>query len=134
MLERKPIFSHVIEINYQAGRPLGSNVYLIYDHDQWLLIDIGYEDTVDEVVELIRQMDFPFSECKTIVATHADVDHTQGLAKAKQILRTTVSAHPITAVALKAGDRDYSFARIDAQGIEHARRAHPSPCTPSSVW
>ena len=30
-------------------------------------------------------------------ATHADVDHIQGLAKAKQILRTTVSAHPLAA-------------------------------------
>ena len=120
MLERNPIFPHVIEINYQAGRPIGSNVYLIHDDDQWVLIDIGYADTVDEIVELIRQMDFPLSQCKTIVATHADVDHTQGLAKAKRILRTTVSAHPITAAALKSGDRDYSFARIDAQDIDMA--------------
>jgi glyoxylase-like metal-dependent hydrolase (beta-lactamase superfamily II) len=118
MLERKPIFPHVIEINYQAGRAIGSNVYLIHDGDQWMLIDIGYEETVEEIVELIRQLDFPFSQCKTVVATHADVDHTQGLAKLKQILRTTVTAHPVTANALARGDRDYSFARIDAQGID----------------
>jgi glyoxylase-like metal-dependent hydrolase (beta-lactamase superfamily II) len=120
MLERNPIFSHVIEINYQAGRPIGSNVYLIYDDQQWLLIDIGYEDTVDEIIELIRQMDFPLSRCRTIIATHADVDHSQGLAKAKQILRTTLTAHPISAAALEVGDRVYSFAQIGAQGIDMA--------------
>jgi glyoxylase-like metal-dependent hydrolase (beta-lactamase superfamily II) len=122
MLERNPIFPHVIEVNYQAGRPIGSKVYLIHDGDQWVLIDIGYEDSVDEIVELIRQMDFPLSQCKTIIATHADVDHTQGLARAKQILRTTVSAHPTTAAALESGDRDYSFARIPSQGIDMAMK------------
>ena len=92
MLERKSVFPNVIEMNYQAGQILGCNVYLIYDQSEWLLIDIGYEDTVDEIVELIRQLDFPLSQCKTLVATHADVDHIQGLAKAKQLLRTTVTA------------------------------------------
>ncbi len=31
MLQRKPVFPHVIEINYQAGQRLGCNVYLVYD-------------------------------------------------------------------------------------------------------
>src|SRR3989337_1433038 len=94
MLERKPVFPHVIEVNHQAGERLGCNVYLVYDGPEWLLIDIGYEDTVDEIVEMIRQLDFPLSNCRTIIATHADVDHIQGLAKAKQLLKTTVTAHP----------------------------------------
>ncbi len=59
MLERKPIFPNVIEINMQAGHVLGCNVYLVYDEDEWVLIDIGYLDTVDEIIELIRQLDFP---------------------------------------------------------------------------
>ena len=100
VLERKPVFPNVIEMNYQAGQRLGCNVYLVYDEKEWLLIDIGYEDTLDEIVELIRQMDFPFSACKTIIATHADVDHIQGLAKLKQILRTTVTGHKLAADAL----------------------------------
>ena len=53
---------------------IGCNVYLVFDRDEWILIDIGYEDTVDQIVELIRQMDFPLSQCKTLIATHADVD------------------------------------------------------------
>jgi glyoxylase-like metal-dependent hydrolase (beta-lactamase superfamily II) len=118
MLKRQPIFPNVIEINYQAGHVIGSNVYLVYDGDQWLLIDIGYADTAEEIIELIREMDFPLSQCQTIVATHADVDHIQGLPKAKQMLRTTVTAHPVAAAALRRGDRLFSFAEIPAQGID----------------
>lgn len=118
MQKRQPIFPHVIEINHQAGHIIGSNVYLIYDDDQWLLIDIGYADTVEEIIDLIREMDFPLSRCQTIVATHADVDHIQGLAKAKQILRTSVTAHPLAAAALRRGDRLFSFAEIPAQQID----------------
>ena len=91
MLERKTLFPNVLEMNFQSGHLLGCNVYLVFDQNEWALIDIGYEDTVDEIIELIRQMDFPLSRCKTLLATHADVDHIQGLAKAKQLLRTSVT-------------------------------------------
>lgn len=117
MLQRRPVFPNVIEMNTQAGRVLGCNVYLVYDRDAWALIDIGYEETVEEIIELVREMDFPLSQCQTLIATHADVDHIQGLAKAKQMLRTTVTAHPIAARALEAGDRLRTFAEIDAQDI-----------------
>lgn len=117
MLARKPIFPNVIEINFQAGHVLGCNVYLVYDQNEWMLIDIGYEDCVDEIVELIRQLDFPLSQCKTIIATHADVDHIQGLAKAKQLIRTSVSAHPLAARPLESGDKLKTFAEIPAQDI-----------------
>src|SRR3954451_2768135 len=96
MRQRKYLFPHVIEMNYQAGRRLGVNVYLIDGGSEFLLIDIGYLDQVDEIVELIRQMDFNLSTCKTIVATHADADHIQGIARARDLLKTKVSAHPLT--------------------------------------
>lgn len=82
------------------------------------MIDIGYEDDVDEIIECIRELDFPFSQCKTLIATHADVDHIQGLAKAKQILRADVSAHRLAADPLRVGDRVKTFALIEAQGID----------------
>ncbi|MCU0716356.1 MAG: MBL fold metallo-hydrolase [Pirellula sp.] len=117
MLQRKYIFPNVIELNVQAGHLIGCNVYLIHDQDEWILIDVGYEDDVDEIVELIRNLDFGLSKCKTLIATHADVDHCQGLAKLKQILKTTVTAHPKAANLLEAGDRLKTFAEIEAQGI-----------------
>ncbi len=117
MRQRKPIFPNVIEINMQAGHLIGCNVYLVFDGDEWILIDIGYEETVDEIVDLIRQIDFPLSHCKTLVATHADADHIQGLAKAKQVLRTTVTGHRLAAKPLEEGDRIKTYAEIAAQNI-----------------
>lgn len=117
MLVRKPIFPNVIELNVQAGHLVGCNVYLIYDADEWALVDIGYQENVEELIDLIRDLDFPLSKCKTLIATHADVDHGQGLALAKQMLKTTVTAHPKAAKLLEVGDRLQTFAEIVAQGI-----------------
>ena len=120
MLKRTPLFPHVIELNHQARRRFGCSVYLIYDEADWALIDIGYEDAVEECIDLIRELDFPFSKCQTLIASHADVDHIQGLAKAKQLLKTAVTAHASAADMLEAGDRLATFAQIDAQGIDLA--------------
>jgi len=118
MLQKKPVFPHVIEMNYQAGERLGCNVYLVYDDAEWVLIDIGFDETVDEIVEMIRQLDFPLSQCKTIVATHADVDHIQGLAKAKQLLKAPITGHKLAAEPLATGDLIKTFAKIEAQDID----------------
>src|SRR5947209_20259962 len=48
MLQRKYLFPRVIELNYQAGRRLRVNVYLIDGGGEWLLIDVGYEDALPE--------------------------------------------------------------------------------------
>jgi glyoxylase-like metal-dependent hydrolase (beta-lactamase superfamily II) len=117
MLQRKPVFPHVIEINYQAGERLGCNVYLVFDGAEWLLIDIGYEETVDEIVEIIRQLDFPLSNCKLLIATHADVDHIQGLAKMHQLLKAKIIGHRLAAEPLASGDKIKTFAEIAAQDI-----------------
>ncbi|MEM7476680.1 MAG: MBL fold metallo-hydrolase [Planctomycetota bacterium] len=117
MLERKTIFPNVIELNFQAGHVIGCNVYLVFDQDEWILIDIGYEEAVEEIIELIRELDFPLFKCKTLVATHADVDHGQGFALAKRMLKTTVSAHPNAAKLLASGDKLQTFAEIEAQNI-----------------
>lgn len=118
MLQRTPLFPNVLELNHQARRRVTCSVYLIYDEDAWTLIDIGYEDAVDEVLELIRQLDFPFSKCSTLIASHADVDHIQGLSKAKQVLKSDVTCHPVAAKKLESGDRIATFAHIGAQGID----------------
>jgi glyoxylase-like metal-dependent hydrolase (beta-lactamase superfamily II) len=117
MLERKLLFPNVLEINHQAAEILGCNVYVVFDGSEWLLIDIGYEDSVDEIIELIRQLDFPLSKCQTLIATHADADHVQGLARAKQLLKTLVTSHPLAAEPLAKGDKLKTFAEIEAQGI-----------------
>ena len=64
MLPRKYIVPRVIEMNYQAGHRLGVNVYLIDGGKDFILIDIGYEDTLGEIVDLIRNMDFSPRGCR----------------------------------------------------------------------
>src|SRR5207244_3089445 len=109
MLQRRYLFPDVIEMNYQAGRRLGVNVYLIDGGSEFLLIDIGYLDTVDEIVELIRRMDFNLSRCNMVIATHADADHIQGLARAKELLKTKVAAHPKSIEPIESGDEIMTF-------------------------
>ncbi len=115
MLARKYLFPHVIEMNYQAGRRLGVNVYLIDGGSEFLLIDIGYLETVEEIIELIRQMDFNLSTCKMVIATHADADHIQGIARARELLKAPVAAHPLSKGPLESGDEIMTYATIKAQ-------------------
>jgi len=118
MLQRRELFPSVIEMNHQARRRLGCCVYLVFDERDWMLIDIGFEDTVTEIVEMIRQLDFPLANCRYLVATHADVDHVQGLHKAKELLPSAETVgHPAAAKALAVGDRVLTYAEISAQGI-----------------
>ena len=117
MVERRYVFPGVIELNVQARRRLGVNIYIIDGGSEFAIIDVGFLDELSDVLELIRQMDFSFSACKMILATHADVDHTQGLARARDVLRTKVAAHPKSVRPLEEGDETLTYARIDAQNI-----------------
>jgi hydroxyacylglutathione hydrolase len=117
-LQRKYLFPRVIEMNYQAGHRLGVNVYLIDGGDEFLLIDIGFEETVEEIIDLLRRMTFNLSRCKMIIATHADADHVQGLARARDLLKTKVAGHPKSVEPLATGDGVMTYATIKAQGID----------------
>ncbi|MEZ5940978.1 MAG: MBL fold metallo-hydrolase [Planctomycetaceae bacterium] len=118
MLARREIFPHVLEMNYQARRRLGCCVYLVHNQNEWALIDLGYDDTLDDIVEIVRQLDFPLSNCKYLVATHADVDHIQALKRAKEIMpQAQVVGHPLAKVLLENGERIQTYAEIEAQGI-----------------
>ena len=118
MLARRELFPNVIELNFQARRRFGCCVYLIFSDTDWALVDIGYEDTVEEIVDLIREMDFPLTNCRYLIATHADADHVQGLKRAAELLPGAVTvAHPDAKKILEAGDRIASYAEIPAQQI-----------------
>ena len=118
MLPRREVFPHVIEMNYQARQRLGCSVYLIHDGDDWMLIDIGYTDTVDQIIEMIRQMDFSLANCKYLVASHADVDHIQGFKRAQELLPGALTlGHPECEQLIANADRVATYAEIAAQGI-----------------
>lgn len=124
MTPRKYLFPHVIELNLAAGKPLGVNVYLIDGGTEYALLDVGEEDTLDEVIDLIRAMDFPLSKCKLLIATHADVDHVQALASARDRLRAKTAAHPKAASLIEAGELVETYAHISAQNF----RVPMPPC------
>ncbi len=118
MLARAEIFPGVIELNFQARKRLGCCVYLVFDGPDWMLIDIGYDDTVDEIIDLIRKLDFSLANCKYLIATHADVDHSQGFKRARALLPTAEAiGHAESIELLRTGDRIVTFAEISAQGI-----------------
>lgn len=117
MTDRKYLFPHVIELNLAAGRPLGVNVYLIDGGTEYALLDIGMEESLGEVIDLIRRMDFPLSKCKLLIATHADADHVQALATARDRLKAKTAAHAKAAPAIESGDPIETFASIPAQGF-----------------
>lgn len=118
MLPRVELFPNVIEMNFQARKRLGCSVYLVFDGADWLLIDIGFENSVQEIIEIIRQMDFSLAHCRYLIATHADVDHIQGLRRVKELLPSAETVgHPESQRLLKEGDRIWTYAEISAQGI-----------------
>lgn len=115
--ERRYIFPGVLEMNVQARRRLGVNIYLIDGGSEYALIDVGFLDELPDVLELIRRLGFSLSACKLIIASHADADHAQGLARAREILKCRVAAHPKSVAPLESGDEIQTYARVDAQNI-----------------
>jgi len=119
MTPRHYIFPNVSISGGQAGRSLGVNIYLLDGGTEYVLLDIGQNETLDEIIDLVRGMDFPLSRCKMLIATHADADHVQALAKAKERLKTAkTAAHPQAAATLLAGDTVQTYAKITAQNID----------------
>src|SRR4051794_13926093 len=118
MVARRYLFPNVIEMNSQAQRRLGVNVYLIDGGTEFALIDIGYLDTVEEIIDMIRRMDFSLSACRLLIATHADADHVQGRARAKEIFRPSTAAPRAAVRAIETGDRIITSAEIKAQDID----------------
>jgi hydroxyacylglutathione hydrolase len=121
MIPRRELFPQVLEMNHQARQRLGCSVYLVHSEGEWLLIDIGYEDTAEEIIDLIRQLDFSLAKCKYLICTHADVDHIQGMKRAQELLpAATIVGHPDCQRHLAEPDRIITFAEIAAQGISIA--------------
>ncbi len=115
--ERVYIFPGVIEMNVQARRRLGVNIYLIDGGSEYALLDVGFLDELPDVMELIRGLGFSLSACKFIIASHADADHAQGLARARELMKCKVLAHPKSVTPLETGDEIQTYARVDAQNI-----------------
>jgi hydroxyacylglutathione hydrolase len=118
MVKKKYLFPNVIELNVQASRSFGVNLYLVDGGSEYALIDCGLDETLDDIIDLIRSMDFPLSKCKYVIASHADADHVQSLSRAKERLKTKAAAHPHAAGLLETGDAIQTYAKITAQNFD----------------
>lgn len=74
------IFDNVWYVGFQTV-----SVYLVRTSDGLVLIDSGYAQTVDWLVENIRAAGFSPTDVKYIFVTHSHVDHASGAGRLKQI-------------------------------------------------
>ena len=117
MTTEQPLFPHVIELNHQARRRIGCSVYLIYDETEWTLIDIGYEDAVDECVELIRELDFPFQQVQDAHRVACRRRPHPGAGQGEADAQDDGHRPPVGGrTCWRTGDRLTTFAQIDAPG------------------
>lgn len=79
---KKPfkVFDNVWYVGFQTV-----SVYLVSTSDGLVLIDAGYAQTVDWLLENIRAAGFDPANVKYIFVTHSHVDHASGAARMKQV-------------------------------------------------
>lgn len=80
--QKKPfkLFDNVWYVGFQTV-----SVYLVSTSDGLVLIDAGYAQTVDWLLENIRTAGFDPANVKYIFVTHSHVDHASGAARMKQV-------------------------------------------------
>ena len=81
----------------------GCNVYLIDAQGDLLLMDIGGEADVEDVLSNVREEGFDPREVSALFVTHEHGDHGGGAKKAKEIFRCETLAHVHAAEKLGEG-------------------------------
>ncbi|MDY6834676.1 MAG: MBL fold metallo-hydrolase [Chloroflexota bacterium] len=79
-------------------------VYLI-DFGELVLIDSGAGSSFDTLVTNIEKLGFDPNRLKTILATHAHIDHIGSLYKFQQIFGAQIMAHALDAKGIQQGIR-----------------------------
>ena len=80
-----------------------ANPYLIMDADGLTLIDAGLPGSAGKILRYITEQGRAPSELKRIIITHADLDHTGGLAALRKASQARVYASAIEADAMASG-------------------------------
>ena len=79
------IFQKVVEMFlapnlYKVPKTRGANVYIIEDTDGLILIDTGFAEDYEQIINFIRDyLDADEDDIKTIIITHGHTDHTGAL-------------------------------------------------------
>lgn len=89
------------------------NEWLIEDKDGWTLIDTGYQEQEQKILDALAAFGKQPSDIKRIVVTHTHPDHAGGLAALKRATGAPAYMHPIDAQVVR--------------GVVPMTRSTPSP-------
>ena len=80
-----------------------ANPYLLIDSNGLTLIDTGIPGSEKKILKYITKLGYESGDLKQILITHADFDHTGGLASLKKVCGALVSASEVEAKAIATG-------------------------------
>ena len=80
-----------------------ANPYLIVEPDGLTLIDTGIRGSEKKILKYINNLGYKPVDLKRILITHADFDHTGGLASLKKVSGALIYASEIEAKAIAIG-------------------------------
>lgn len=86
-------------------RVRGANVYLVKHDDGITIIDTGLPGNADRIVSYVQSIGCRPSDVKTIIVTHADMDHAGSLARLKEQTNAKVAIHEADAPIL-SGEKE----------------------------
>ena len=86
----------------EISHPYDCCVYLL-DVGELVLIDSGAGRSFDKLVSNIKRLGFDPNRLKTIVVTHAHIDHIGPLYRFKEVFGVKVIAHELDAEAVEQG-------------------------------
>jgi len=106
----------------ELTHPYDCCVYLI-DADELILIDAGAGRSFEQIVANIKGLGFKTERLKTIIVTHAHIDHIGALHEFQESLNVRIIAHELDADAIESGigvgaeyyGVNYSGCRVDVR-------------------
>ena len=98
----------------ELSHPYDCCVYLL-DADDLVLIDSGAGMSFDKLVSNIESLGFNPRKLKTIIVTHAHIDHIGSLQRFREVFGIQVIAHELDAGAIETGKR----VGAEAYGVDY---------------
>jgi glyoxylase-like metal-dependent hydrolase (beta-lactamase superfamily II) len=108
-----------------------ANAYLLVDPDGLTLIDAGLPNSAGRILGYLRSLGYRPGDLKRIIITHADMDHTGGLARLQKATQARVAAGAAEAEAIRAGEGSRSLSRNGILGAFMGALSmvmKPGPC------
>lgn len=90
---------------YYVGA-IGVSAFLITTPEGHILLDTGFDETVDVIQRSVAELGFKVADIKIILSSHAHIDHVGGHARMKQLTGAKIFASAEDAKTLESGGAD----------------------------